>query len=271
MSIYLIDKRKDITSNQELNFFKKEFEIKKAGFSGVLDPFATGLLIVATNGDTKLLSLFTRLPKTYIGTILFGKRTDTLDIDGKIIKQIFDFKISLKEIENLISSEFIGKIYQRPPKFSNIKINGRRAHELSREKIEFDLNDVKREIFSFKIFNFTNNTIDFEVCVSSGTYIRSLVRDIGDKINIPTMLLSLRRVLIGDIKIPEKNFSKIELKNILPIPYKKIESMKLIKFLHGKIVELPFYFEELIVFNENKVIWVKKISDNKFKIFKNIR
>ena len=139
MALYLLDKKRGITSNKSLSLFKKDFGVKKAGFSGVLDPFATGLLIIATNGDTKFLDKFLHEDKRYTGTILFGKQTDTLDLDGETIATLDDFDLNQEKIRKVIEEKFIGKIKQVPPKFSNKKVHGERAHKLFREHVEFDL------------------------------------------------------------------------------------------------------------------------------------
>ncbi len=271
MAFYLLDKPQGITSNKALSFIKKEYNISKAGFSGVLDPFATGLLIVATKGDTKFLDLFLHSPKTYSGTILFGKRTDTFDIDGEVEEEIDGVKIDFEEIKNLIGQKFTGVISQVPPKHSNIKVNGKRAHELTRKgNFDFELKPVQREIYSFDIKQISDNEIEFLVKVSSGTYIRSLARDIGDELKLPSMLTSLRREAIGDIKPVEKETILIERKEIVPFTFKEISNDLMTIILQGKDVEIDSVEDDLIVVDQTRTVWLKKKSPNKYKIHKNI-
>ncbi len=271
MAFYLLDKPQGITSNKALSFIKREYGISKAGFSGVLDPFATGLLIVATKGDTKFLDLFLHSPKTYTGTIFFGRRTDTLDIDGEVIEETQDVKINFSELENLINEKFKGVISQVPPKHSNIKVNGKRAHELTRKgKIDFELKPVKREIFSFDIKQISDNEIEFKVVVSSGTYIRSLARDIGDELNIPTMLNSLRREAIGDIKPVENETILIDRKEIVPFVFDDIDQTLMTIILQGKDVQLESSEDDLVVVDPTRTVWMKRKSNNTYKIHKNI-
>ncbi len=270
MAFYLIDKEQGITSNKALSFLKRELNIKKAGFSGVLDPFATGLLIVATEGDTKFLDLFLNSPKTYTGKILFGRRTDSLDIDGETIEESNDFNLDFDKLKEVIENKFIGKINQVPPKYSNIKVDGKRAHELSRKNVDFELKSVEREVYSFEIDEPINNEVSFKVNVSSGTYIRSLARDIGDELNIPTMLSSLRRESIGKINVPNETIESNR-EDIVPLKFESIDSKDINNLLNGKVVKLSFDEEDLIVKDDSRYIWIKQKENNKYKIHKNIQ
>ncbi len=269
MAFYLIDKEQGITSNKALSFIKKEFDISKAGFSGVLDPFATGLLIIATDGDTKFLDLFLHSPKTYSGEILFGKRTDTLDIDGEVISETKEFELDFEKLKQLINEKFIGKINQVPPKYSNIKVDGKRAHELSRKNIDFELKSVEREVYSFDVEKPNENKVKFIVNVSSGTYIRSLARDIGDELGIPTILSSLRRESIGGIKIPSST-SEVRREEVVPLEFYDVNDNDVNNLLNGKVVEFNFTESELVVRSNSRYIWIKELEKGKYKIHKNI-
>ncbi len=269
MAFYLLDKEQGITSNKALSFLKRELNIKKAGFSGVLDPFATGLLIVATDGDTKFLDLFLHSPKTYSGRILFGKRTNTLDIDGETISEE-EVKIDFELLTKIIEEKFKGKISQVPPKFSNIKVNGKRAHELSRSNNDdFELKPVDREVYSFKISKVSDNEVDFLVTVSSGTYIRSLARDIGDQLGFPSMLTVLRRESVGDIKVPNSTI-QIKREDIVPFESMIIDKWKLDNLLNGKMVEIDSDSNDILVNDKSRCLWVKLVEDKMYKIHKNI-
>ncbi|NQX83334.1 MAG: tRNA pseudouridine(55) synthase TruB [Mycoplasmataceae bacterium] len=269
MAFYLLDKQKGISSNKTLSMLKHEFNIKKAGFSGVLDPFATGLLIIATNGDTKFLNLFLHSKKTYTGTILFGKTTDTLDTEGKITMFLNNFSLDLNKIKNLIKKNFYGTIMQTPPKYSNIKVNGQRARNLVRENKKFELKKVKRTIFKFEVFNLRNNLLDFKVEVSSGTYIRSLALDLGKEMNIPSMLIELRRESIGEIIVP-KETKLISREKIIKFKFIQENEGKIELFLNGKKVCLFETEENIIISNIKNILWIKKIEKNIYKIHKRI-
>ncbi len=269
MSIYLIDKQSGITSNKALSLFKQKENVTKAGFSGVLDPFATGLLIVATDGDTKFLDLFLNSSKTYEGTMLFGKATDTLDTDGEVTEEVEGVDIIFPELIHVIQDHFIGRIEQIPPKHSNIKVDGKRAHELTRKDIDFELKPVTREVISFEVSQLNGNEFKFKVEVSSGTYIRSLARDIGEYLGVPAMLTSLRRVSIGDINVPE-DIIKVNREDIIPIPFKNVSDNIITDILNGKEVNIDSEDNELIINDANRCVWVKKKESGLYKIHKNI-
>ncbi len=268
MAFYLLDKTKGNTSNFSLKKFKSELNIRKAGFSGVLDPFATGLLIIATDGDTRFLDMFLKSRKTYIGKILFGKTTDTLDIDGAITEEK-ESKITLDEINEIISKKFTGWIKQTPPKFSNIKVNGKRAHELARENKEFNLDEVEREVFKFNITNFSNNEATFEVEVSSGTYVRSLAKDLGECLDVPAMLIELRRTKIGDLELPKNELTEISRKDIIPFKFVSLDEKLIKDLLDGKFINIEEKENDIIVNGDKDVLWIKGYC-SKYKIHKRI-
>lgn len=271
MAFYLLDKVVGITSNKALGKLKHELNIKKAGFSGVLDPFASGLLIVATDGDTKFIERFLKSKKTYTGTILFGKRTDTLDIDGLIVRES-EINLNEEQIRKVVNKNFIGSIVQIPPKFSNIKINGKRAHELTRKNVSFELKPVERFIYSFEVFNYDSDCIDFKVEVSSGTYIRSLAKDLGDLLNVPSMLTVLRREKIGEISVPKNNeFTKVSREELITIPsIHNPDEDEVKRLLDGKEVSLNKMGEEYIIYGQKIVLWIKRLKNTKYKIHKRI-
>ncbi|RKX66873.1 MAG: tRNA pseudouridine(55) synthase TruB [Tenericutes bacterium] len=197
MPLFIINKPKDISSNNYLTQIKREIGTKKAGHSGTLDPFATGLLVIATDGETKLLSRFLETTKVYTGKILFGKTTDTLDTEGEVTEEK-DVEITKLMIEEQIQLKFTGIIEQTPPIYSAIKVDGKRSYDLAREGKEVEHKPVKRTIFSFKVKETSEkNVFSFEVKVSSGTYIRSLAYDLGQALNVPSMLIELTRTKVG--------------------------------------------------------------------------
>jgi len=284
---YIIDKQANSTSRDTVDELLKKIGIKKGGHSGTLDPFATGLLIIATEKDTKYLDRFLESKKTYTGTLFFGKTTDTLDVDGEVTEEKLDANVDLITLQKVINEHFIGKIKQVPPRFSAKKINGKKAYELSRSNQDFELKPVKKIVFDFKVkATATPNEFSFEVTASSGTYIRALARDIGRKLEVPGMLTSLRRTKIGsvDIKLaqplslpPEelKTHSITELSKIKMITIRD-DLIKLI--LEGKRTNFDgydgFQDDELIFVNIDKTIEVlvrKADRDKTYKIAKRIR
>ena len=267
MGLYILDKPTGISSNRALSEFKHKNNISKVGFSGVLDPFASGLLIIATGAHTRLLDIFLNQEKTYRGKILFGKTTDTLDTEGKITSEADNVELTIKDIRAEIKKSFLGDIKQTPPIYSNIKVNGKRARELALKGKEVKLKPKDRTIYSFEIKSFGNNEAEFKVKVSSGTYIRQLAFDLGKELGYPAMLLELRRTKIGNIKVGNKKL----------VPYKAagLKTLKITKeqetdLLNGKKVDLSVNIKELVVLSEESDLWVKK-SENGYKIHKRLR
>ncbi|WP_029608873.1 tRNA pseudouridine(55) synthase TruB [Mycoplasma simbae] len=194
---YLLFKPKGISSFNCIKKFAREHGIKKIGHSGTLDPLASGLLLLATDEDTKLLDYIANKQKTYIAQIAFGQARSTYDSEGEIIEQS-DNKITpsmLKEIEYW----FLNQHTQLPPAFSAKKINGKRSYELARQNIKVELNQQKINISSVKIHNFDepNQLLDVELTVSNGTYIRSLSHDLGHAFNTCSYMKELERTAIS--------------------------------------------------------------------------
>jgi tRNA pseudouridine55 synthase len=201
----LIDKEKGMTSFDVIRVLKRRFNIKKLkiGHSGTLDPVATGLMIIAVGKATKMLGKFLGADKTYIGTAKFGAVSDTYDSDGKITEMSDIAPISLDAIKKIVQENFTGKIKQMPPKFSAKKVNGVRAYDLAREGKEFILEAKEVEVYSFEISSFKWPYMEFSVKCSSGTYIRSLVHDLGQKLGVGAYMDSLRRTAIADYSVDD--------------------------------------------------------------------
>ena len=192
-----IDKPAGYTSFDVVKLVRKWTECRKVGHAGTLDPLATGVLLVCTGKATKSVSDFMNLDKTYSGTIELGKTTDTDDREGKVLseKKIPDF--SKKEIESVVKS-FKGNQKQIPPMYSALHVNGQRLYKLARKgkTVTREARDVT--IHTFKLVEWKSPLIHFLVKCSKGTYVRSLARDIGEKLGTGGHLSNLRRLSIGD-------------------------------------------------------------------------
>lgn len=170
--------------------------VKKAGHMGTLDPYGTGVLLVGVNKGTKLFEEYLKKNKTYIATFHFGYETDTLDSEGKIIHE--DDKQVTKEMIESVLPNFIGKISQLPPMYSAKKINGKKACDLVRSGKEVELKPKEIEVFDIDVVNeFGNNNFAFKICCSSGTYIRSLCRDISYALSTYGTMVSIIRTKCG--------------------------------------------------------------------------
>jgi len=168
----------------------------KVGHTGTLDPFATGLMILVTGKECKNAGNYSKLDKTYEATITLGKKSTTGDPEGEFT-DVSDREPSREEIEAVLE-QFRGEIQQRPPIFSAIKINGKRAYHLARngEEVEIPLRTVN--VFSLEIVAYSYPELKIRTHVSSGTYIRSLAVDIGDALQTGAYCSQLRRTTIAD-------------------------------------------------------------------------
>ncbi len=193
--LFVVNKPIFRSSNGYMGHIKRKYNTKKVGFSGTLDPFATGCLIVATGQYTKLFNYLSKTAKTYRATLWLGVNSPTLDIEKvDSIKSLEPF--DTLQISNTLDS-FIGELSYYPPKYSAKKINGKRAYELAREGKKVEMKPITSTIYSIKLLNYNHPFLHFEVEVSEGTYIRSLGHLIADKLGVDGTLSSLHRVNEG--------------------------------------------------------------------------
>ena len=192
-----IDKPNGITSFQVVNQIKKALGVKKIGHSGTLDPFATGVLAIAIGEATKTIEFFNK-SKTYEFLVSFGKLKDTDDITGKTIR--VSKNIPTKKDIGRCLINFLSNYEQVPPNYSAVKIDGVRAYKLARMKKQFSLKAKKVQISNMN-FSETNKNNEFKFIVdcSTGTYIRSIARDLGAMLDTYAYVKELRRTKIGSI------------------------------------------------------------------------
>ena len=196
-----IDKPKNITSFKVIKRLKKILNIKKIGHTGTLDPFATGILAIALGEATKSIRYLNQ-NKVYKFNVVFGELKDTDDITGKTMQKS-NIVPTLSEIDQCIE-KFIGKHRQIPPKFSAVKVNGKRAYKLARNNQKFELKAKDVFIKSLECLGAKNkNEYSFIMECSTGTYVRSIARDLGKMLGTYAYVSELRRVKIG--KIEEKD------------------------------------------------------------------
>ena len=199
-SCIILDKPSGISSNQALSKVKKKISQKKAGFSGTLDPLASGLLIIFFNKATKLCSYFLNADKSYEAIAILGKTSTTGDLDGDILSS--NNIPDLKKLDiSILEKKYTGIIKQTPPMYSAIKHKGVRLYKYAREGINIDLPPREIEIFSIKINIIDNSQLFIKVRCSKGTYIRTLVEQIGIDIGCGALVSKLVRTGINDINI----------------------------------------------------------------------
>lgn len=175
----------------------------KVGHTGTLDPIATGLLILLTGRMTKQADTFLKKDKVYIAEATLGATSTTYDAEGELSESTLPdlpLDLSFENVEK-VCQEFVGKIEQVPPIFSAIKVDGKRAYNLARKGEEIELKPRQVEIYSLEILDYSFPKLKFRVHVSSGTYIRSLINDIGQKLGCGAYMSELRRTKIGEYQL----------------------------------------------------------------------
>ncbi|MGC9286546.1 MAG: tRNA pseudouridine(55) synthase TruB [Hydrogenobaculum sp.] len=210
----------------------------KAGHTGTLDLEAEGIMIVALGQATKYTQYFNALEKTYEAKAILGIKTDTQDITGNVIQKIEDIKVSCEDLKNILS-KFVGEITQVPPIYSAKKINGKKAYKLAREnKMEhFELKPITVNIYSIELLECNIPYFSIRAKVSTGTYIRTLINDIGDALKVGATTELIKRIAIGNFD--EGNVGKIyNIKDAIYFLPPLILNNNFIKNLkHGKILK----------------------------------
>lgn len=206
---FLIDKPKTWTSFDVCAKLRGITKVKKIGHAGTLDPLATGLLIIAIGKDaTKQISKYMKLDKIYETTFVMGKISTTYDADGEITDSIQNSEFRIQKNNNVKKEDlkktlniFKGSITQTPPMFSAKKVKGKKLYELARKGIEIERDPINVEIHNIEILDYNYPKATIRVHCSTGTYIRSLVHDIGQKLGVGAYVEELRRLKIGDFDV----------------------------------------------------------------------
>lgn len=216
--IFNINKPPGITSHRVVEIIRKTIGTRRAGHTGTLDPFATGVLIVPVGTATRLSEYIRTAKKTYNAVLKLGEITDTYDRTGIKKKIRVKHEPSLNEIEKVLS-QFIGEIEQIPPMFSAKKIGGKKLYEIARQEKEIKRHPQKVTILDIKMLDYQYPYLKIKVACSSGTYIRSLAFDIGKKLKCGAYLDKLQRTRVGNFTIKDsvmlKEFTPDNWKNYL--------------------------------------------------------
>jgi len=200
--VVVIDKPPGLTSHDVVNRVRGILGQRAVGHLGTLDPSATGVLPVVLGNLTRLAQFYVRSEKTYEGAIRFGFATDTYDADGEPTTPRQDVHIAIEEVRAL-AAQFQGVIEQMPPPFSAKKIAGVPAYKLARKKKEVALKPVRVEIKEFEILDATADRATFRARVASGTYIRSVAHEMGQKLGCGAHLATLRRTTVAEFTIAD--------------------------------------------------------------------
>lgn len=248
-----IDKPQGITSHDVVDVIRKIFPTVKVGHTGTLDPLATGVLPICIGKATKLSDVLTSETKKYKVRMLLGVETDTYDVTGRIV-----FASVVKKDEIYIKERikrFIGKQLQKPPIYSAIRVDGKHAYSYAREGKKIDLPPREIEIFSIENIRveLDKREVEFVVTCTKGTYIRSLVNDIGKKIGCGAIMIELTRLQTGNFKIEES----VKLYDFLKLDYEE---------MLNRIISIDKYYEDRRKVNLDKEMYLKFINGVKFDV-----
>ena len=274
-----VNKPKGITSHDVVAILRRILKIKQIGHTGTLDPFAEGVLPICIGKATRLIE-FLEDEKAYIGTVQFGKSTDTYDVDGKIINTS-EKQITFEDLENALK-DFRGEIEQTPPIYSAIKINGKKLYEYAREGKDVEIKPRKVCIQKLEILSFDEIKQQAELYIecSKGTYIRSITNDLGLALQAYGYLTKLVRVKAGKFTLREsielnKLNSKEECLAHLISPLEKLNYPKyeltraeFDKVSHGNPIQIESQNGITILIYENKIVAVANIDGNLAKMIK---
>jgi tRNA pseudouridine55 synthase len=215
----LVNKPIEWTSFDVVNKLRHILKTKKIGHAGTLDPLATGLLIICTGKMTKTIDTFQGLEKEYTGKFVIGQTTASYDLETTPTPPKEILHISREEIMDAAQT-FKGKIQQVPPAHSSIKVNGKRAYSLARKGHDVELKAREIEIKEFEITNISIPEVTFRVVCSKGTYIRSLVHDLGAALGVGAYLSELCRTRIGTFVLENaETLEQIKLRMSAPLPH----------------------------------------------------
>lgn len=252
-NVLYLDKPAGMTSFDVCFALRKVFGTKKIGHTGTLDPSATGVMIILLDKATKANQFLVSDRKEYIAEILLGVETDTLDLDGNVLERQKVTPFSKQRLHEVLQS-FIGKTTQVPPLTSAIKVHGKKLYEYQRQGKEVEIPVREIEIYSCELLALNDDSFVIKVEVSSGTYIRSLARDIAKKLNNIACLKSLRRTKIDHISVEscnslstdKENFVLHNVADLLSRRFFTIDVADETEIIHGKKMKLNT--EEPMVF-----------------------
>lgn len=270
--ILIVNKSDGFTSRDVVNKLSKVFNTKKIGHTGTLDPIAKGVLVVVLGKYTKLCEDLTQTYKEYIATFKLGILTDTLDITGNIIDEK-SCNVSEEEIRNVIS-KYKCVYNQEVPIYSSVKINGRKLYEYARNGEEVTLPKREVDIKSIEVLEINKDIIKIKCLVSKGTYIRSLIRDIGESLNTHATMTDLIRTKQGifDIKdsytiedIENGNYKLINIEDVLDLCVINNEYIK--EATNGVKLELDIKNKYILFKSNNEEVALYKKDGEYFRMY----
>lgn len=271
--LIVVNKPEGYTSRDVVNKLSKILNTKKIGHTGTLDPIATGVLVCLTGKYTKLVDLLTALDKEYVAEIKLGIKTDTGDVTGNVIDT--SNKVILKNDILDVIKKFPKKYLQTVPKYSAVKINGKKLYEYARENIDIELPKREVNIYNLELISFNDDIIKIKTKVSKGTYIRSLIEDICEMLGTVGCMKSLVRTKQGAFSIDEaftledienNNYIGKNIHEFLDYPCINIEEYNLKTVLNGgKISNIYDIKNKVILMYNNKDLAIYEVDGETLK------
>ncbi len=281
--ILIVDKPKGYTSRDVVNMISRFLGTTKVGHCGTLDPIATGVLVIGVDSGLKILEFMGSDTKEYTATARLGMVTDTLDVSGTIEGVVDEYWITKERLEEVILS-FKKKYLQEVPLYSSVKVGGERLYKYAREGKPVELPKREVEIIDIELLDLdtSKDTVTFKCTVSKGTYIRSLIRDIGKELGIPCVMEELVRTKQGVFSIEDAysigdiengNYEFIPLSKVLEEHFSTIVDSETEKKIKNGAVLPNIYNEDFIVFKniKDEVVGIYGIYPKDNKKIKPIR
>ena len=268
--VLLINKEKGITSSDVVVRLKHILNTKKVGHTGTLDPLAQGLMLVTVGKATKISSLLTEKYKEYIATFELGYQTDTYDTEGKVINKS-DKLVDKDKIIEVINS--YKKTYlQEVPIYSSVKVNGKKLYEYARNNIEVELPKREVEIKDIEILSIEENKVVIKTFVSKGTYIRSLINDIGMSLETFATMTDLIRTKVDKYNledaytledVEENNYKLLSIEEVLDYPKIELDDELYKKVSNGVKLSNDYNINDMVIFTyNNHLVAIYEEKDN---------
>jgi tRNA pseudouridine55 synthase len=197
-----VAKPSGITSRRVVDRVQKLIRPAKAGHAGTLDPLATGVLVVCVGQSTRLIDYVQRMPKTYEATFLLGRTSDTEDVEGAVT-ELVDPRVPRTDEIQAAAQSFVGTTQQRPPAYSALKVQGRRAYDMARAGEDVQLAPRTIEIYGIEMLGYEYPQLHLRICCGSGTYVRSLGRDLAESLGTGAVMSALVRTAIGAFRLED--------------------------------------------------------------------
>lgn len=276
--ILVINKDAGMTSRDVVNVACKKLNTKKIGHTGTLDPMAKGVLVLCVNKALKVVNEIICYDKEYVAEVTLGYNTDTLDSTGNILEKKSVKELTKEKLVDVLKS-FVGEYEMEVPKYSAVKVNGKKLYEYARNNEEVILPIKKVTVYEIELIDDIKKEneiikFNFRCKVSKGTYIRSLIRDICKKLGELGVMSDLVRTKQGDfciedaIKIDEldENTNLINIKDVLKLPMVEVDEFLYNKIKNGCKLENRYTYEKFCYIYNNEVVAIYIVDDDKSKV-----